>query len=63
MANIVVPTGEPLRRAIRWLSEQRQDRPEAKLAVLVNEAALRYDLSPAEQQALLDTFAPATKSD
>ena len=47
----VLPHGECLRRALRWLSdEQRHD------AAAIEEAARRFDLSPAEEDFLLEHF-------
>jgi hypothetical protein len=40
--------GEGIRRAIRWISEQRQADPSLKLAKVIDEAAQRFDLSPLE---------------
>ena len=57
MTDPIHPKGESLRNAVRWISEQREERPEEKLLALVDEAALRFDLSPAEQETLLRTFA------
>jgi len=42
----IVPEGESVRRALRWLSEQRQTDPAAPSAALVEEAAVRFDLTP-----------------
>jgi hypothetical protein len=47
------PRGEKMRRAVRWVSAQREERPEARLAKLVDEAVLRFDLSPREAELLL----------
>lgn len=52
----IVPSGENLRRAVKWISEQREERPAEKLTKLVDEAALRFDLSPADQEFLIQTF-------
>jgi hypothetical protein len=46
--NGISPQGESLRRALRWLSERRQEEPKAPRLKLVEEAALRFDLTPAE---------------
>jgi len=44
----LLPTGEGLRRAIRWLSDQnRHD------AGAIEEAARRFDLTPADEEFLL----------
>ena len=42
---------------MQWISTERRERPEAKLATLVDEAALRFDLSPADQEWLGRTLA------
>ncbi len=54
MAEIVQPEGEALRRAVLWISAQRGDRPEADPTSLIEEAAFRFDLTPAQTQFLLD---------
>lgn len=45
-----------MRRAVKWISEQRQERPDEKLSKLVDEAAIRFDLSPKDQEFLVQTF-------
>jgi hypothetical protein len=42
------PEGEAIRRAIRWISDQRQADPMLKLSKAIDEAARRFDLSPLE---------------
>ncbi len=47
----LLPHGESLRRAVRWLGEQpRRD------AATIEEAARRFDLTPLEEQFLLEQF-------
>ena len=48
----VQPQGEDMRKAVKWISEQRQDNPGAKLAKLIEEACLKFDLSPTEAEYL-----------
>ena len=43
---------EKLRRAIRWISAQQGDRRR-----LIEEASLRFDLSPGDEEFLLRHFA------
>ena len=44
----VLPKGESLRRALRWMSDEgRHD------AAAIEEAARRFDLSPADEEFLL----------
>jgi hypothetical protein len=42
------PEGEAIRRALRWISDQRKADPSLKLAKVIDEAAQRFDLSPLE---------------
>jgi hypothetical protein len=53
-----------LRRAIAWISDERTARPHESPAVLVGDAAMRFNLSPAEEEWLLQTLRsppPTTK--
>lgn len=45
--------GEALRRALRWLGERRQEDRAAPRLALIEEAALRFDLTPAEAEFLM----------
>ncbi|HUN69527.1 MAG TPA: hypothetical protein VMU46_12060 [Burkholderiales bacterium] len=47
----IVPEREHLRRAVAWLAEQGRWTPE-----LINEACLRFDLSPIDEEFLLREF-------
>jgi hypothetical protein len=44
----LIPQGENLRRAIRWMSDRRQHDPAA-----IEEASRRFDLTPLEEEFLL----------
>jgi hypothetical protein len=44
----VVPSGDGIRSALRWLAERRQADPAAARMKLIEEAALRFDLTPLE---------------
>ncbi|MEJ2696106.1 MAG: hypothetical protein P8013_05620 [Candidatus Sulfobium sp.] len=52
----VLPEGEQLRKAIKWISDKRLDNPEARLSGLVQEACLKFDLSPKDTEDLLNFF-------
>jgi hypothetical protein len=52
----IMPQGEDLRKAVKWISEERQDSPQKKLAKLVEEASVRFDLSPADGEFLFKFF-------
>ena len=48
----IQPKGEDLRKAVKWISEERKYNPEAKPAKLVEEACLKFDLSPKDAEFL-----------
>lgn len=52
--NTILPDGENLRRALRWISEKGSH----SLSV-IEEASVRFDLSPADSAFLLRHFAQA----
>jgi hypothetical protein len=49
----ITPGGEDLRRALKWLSDRRLEDPKAPRGKLIDEAALRFDLSPMDVEFLL----------
>ncbi len=53
----VLPQGESIRRALRWLDDRVQDDPRADRARLIGEAAVRFDLTPLEEDFLLRNWA------
>lgn len=55
--------GEALRKAVLWLSAERQDRPTTPLAELLDEAARRFDLTPLEAEFLLAEYRRSTAKD
>ncbi|MBT7698340.1 MAG: hypothetical protein HN737_13130 [Desulfobacterales bacterium] len=42
----IMPEGDDLRKAIKWISEERDKNPDIKLEKLINEAGIRFDLPP-----------------
>jgi hypothetical protein len=54
----VLPHGEALRRAVRWLTQQPQRDP-----ATLEQAAQRFDLSPLEEEFLLRYFGTAPPGD
>jgi hypothetical protein len=49
----IQPKGEDLRRAVKWVSEERADNPEKEVKVIVQEACMKFDLSPKDEDFLL----------
>ncbi len=52
----ILPEGDALRRAIRWISEHRKENPDARLMELINEAVTRFDLSPKDANFLYNFY-------
>ena len=49
----ILPEGEQLRRAVKWISDERTFNPGAGLSKLVGEACLKFDLPPKDAEFLL----------
>lgn len=49
----ILPEGESIRRALRWLDERARDEPGLDRAKAASEASRRFDLSPVEEEFLL----------
>lgn len=52
----ILPESELLRRAVAWLCEERAANPEKSLHALLDEAGMRYNLSPVDQHMLAALF-------
>ena len=44
---------EGLKKAIAWISEQRKDSPEKDVALIAQEANIRFDLNPEDSEFVL----------
>ena len=49
----IMPEGEALRKAVKWISARREEAPHIPVGQLVHEAALHFDLSPKDEDFLL----------
>ncbi|MEE4264725.1 MAG: hypothetical protein V2I56_18720 [Desulfobacteraceae bacterium] len=52
----VQPEGEDLRKAVRWISDERRYGEPKTLLKLIEEASLKFDLSPMEAEYLVNCF-------
>lgn len=52
----ILPQGENIRRAVKWISEERQSDPARSIAKLIDEASVRFNLSPADGEFLHKFF-------
>jgi len=48
----VQPQGENLRKAVKWISEERKYNPGKTLSGLIEKACLKFDLSPMDAEYL-----------
>ena len=52
----ILPDGEELRKAVTWISEERQTDPEATLTKLIQSACMKFDLSPKDAEFLAQFY-------
>ena len=53
----VQPQGEDLRKAVKWISEERRYGPATKkLPLLIEETCLKFNLSPKDAEYLIKFF-------
>jgi hypothetical protein len=49
----IMPEGEAVLNAVKWISEQCRENPGTKARKWVSEASARFNLSPKEQESLI----------
>jgi len=52
----IVPEGEQLRRAVKWISDERCEHAGLPLFTLIERACLKFDLAPKDEEFLLRYF-------
>lgn len=52
----VMPEGEALRKAIKWISMELNEEPGKSVQKLVNQAVVRFDLSPKDAEFLMNFY-------
>ena len=52
----LMPEGEGIRKAVRWISAMLQDNPDLTLWKLEEEAITRFDLNPMDAEKLLQFY-------
>ncbi len=52
----LLPDGEDLRRAVKWVSGNLQENPDQPVRQLVREAIFKFDLSPKDAEFLIGFF-------
>jgi hypothetical protein len=59
----IQPEGENLRKAVRWISDELQFGTDVKLSKLIEEACIKFDLSPADSEFLFHFFGEKAKKE
>lgn len=54
----LLPDGEDLRRAVKWISGNLLENPDQRVQALVQEAIFKFDLSPREAEFLIGFYTP-----
>jgi len=57
----VQPEGEMIRKAVIWISEEKQANPEKSRLKLLEEAGIKFNLSSAEEEYLMKVTNPGKK--
>jgi len=52
----MMPEGEELRKAVKWISAQLEEDPKQPLSKLVDKAVFTFDLSPKDSEFLFSFF-------
>ncbi|RII31546.1 MAG: hypothetical protein CXR30_01650 [Geobacter sp.] len=55
----LLPEGDDLRRAIKWVSGNLQEDPDQPVQPLVQEAVFKFDLSPRDAEFLIHFYSKA----
>ena len=57
----IQPEGEELRKATRWISDERLNKPSASLIHLIEQACVKFDLVPKDAEFLMRFFTQKEK--
>jgi len=52
----IQPKDEKVKEAIKWISSERSESENADIARLINNATMRFDLSPKEEEFLISFY-------
>ncbi|MBW1667159.1 MAG: hypothetical protein JRI79_01665 [Deltaproteobacteria bacterium] len=57
----IQPKGEKIRQAVKWISAERLENEKKPIKELIQDAALRFNLSPMEEEYLVSFYAEGPK--
>ncbi len=52
----IVPKGEAIRQALKWISDNRLSDEKKSISLLIQEAGLKFNLSPNEEVFLINFY-------
>ena len=52
----IMPEGEAIRKAVKWISDNLKDDPDQPIQKLINEANLRFNLTPKDAEYLFNFY-------
>lgn len=58
----LLPDGEDIRRAVKWVSGNLQENPEEPVQALVQKAIFKFDLSPKDSDFLMRFYSKGQSS-
>jgi len=59
----LLPDGEDIRRAVKWVSENLQENPDQPVQPLVQKAIFKFDLSPKDAEFLTGFYRQRKEED
>ncbi|MDD2541191.1 MAG: hypothetical protein PHH28_09135 [Desulfuromonadaceae bacterium] len=59
----LLPDGEEIRRAVKWISSHLSENPDQRVQSLVQEAIFKFDLSPLEAEFLIGFYSRNKEED
>ena len=58
----ILPAGELIRKAAAFVAESRKEQPERSLESILDEAGMRFNLTPLDSEALYRLFTDSTQT-
>ncbi len=52
----IMPDSEDVQRAIKWISQSLEEKPDQSVGKLVEQAVFKFDLSPVDSEFLIGFF-------
>jgi hypothetical protein len=57
----ILPEGEKIRQAVKWISAERLEDEKKSLSMLIGQAALKFNLSPKDEEYLNNFYRDSPK--